>query len=52
MRVLFVVFVLSMAALVWTIVSLRRYIRNHDTRPGNPLRLSGSNSDESLKNTE
>ena len=52
MRVLYAVFVLSMAALVWIIVALTRYIRNHDARPGNPLRLSGSSADESVKNTE
>lgn len=52
MRVLYAVFVLSMAALVWIIVALTRYIRNHDARPGNPLRLSSNSGDESLKNTD
>jgi hypothetical protein len=51
MRVLFVVFVLSLAALVWTILALRRHIRDHDTRGSEPLRLNSGN-DDPLKNLE
>ena len=51
MRVLFVVFVLSLLALVWTILAVRRHIRDHDKRDTEPLRLDKSNEDP-LKNPE
>jgi hypothetical protein len=51
MRVLVAVFVLSLAALVWTILAVRRHIRDHETRGSEPLRLEGSN-DDPLKNVE
>lgn len=51
MRVLFVVFVLSLVALVWTILAVRRHIRDHDKRGSEPLRLDSSN-DDALRNLE
>jgi hypothetical protein len=32
MRVLYVVFVLSIVALIWTVVSVARHIRRHETQ--------------------
>jgi hypothetical protein len=52
MRVLYVVFVLSMAALVWTAISLRRHIRRHDSQPADLLQVKGSKTDDPLKNVE
>lgn len=49
MRVLFVVFVLSLAALIWTLVALTRHVRKHDSRSGNP-QLAGTQQEDSLKN--
>ena len=51
MRVLVVVFVLSLAALVWTILAVRRHIRDHDRRGSEPLRLDRS-KDDPLRNLE
>jgi hypothetical protein len=51
MRVLFAVFVLSLAALVWTILAVRRHIRDHDRRDSEPLRLDSKN-DDPLRNLE
>jgi hypothetical protein len=51
MRVLFAVFVLSLLALVWAILAVRRHIRDHDKRGSEPLRLDSSNEDP-LRNTE
>lgn len=51
MRVLFAVFVLSLAALVWAILAVRRHIREHDRRDSEPLRLNSSNED-ALRNVE
>ncbi len=45
MRVLFAVFVLSLAALVWTILAVRRHIRDHEKRDSEPLRLDKSKDD-------
>jgi hypothetical protein len=50
MRVLFAVFVLSLASLIWTLIALRRHIRNHDAQPGEPLHLTGAQQEDSLKN--
>ena len=52
MGVLYVVFVLSMVALVWTVISVRRHIRNHDSQPADPLKLRGSKTEDPLKNLE
>jgi hypothetical protein len=52
MRVLYVVFVLSMVALVWTVISVRRHIRDHDSHPADPLKLKGSKTEDPLKNIE
>ena len=38
MRVMFAVFVLSLAALLFTLLALRRHIRNHHARPGEHTR--------------
>lgn len=51
MRILYVVFVLSLAALVWTILAVRRHIREHGRRGSEPLRLD-SRHDDPLKNLE
>lgn len=48
MRVLFAVFVLSLAALIITLIALRRHIRNHDAQPGKPLPLTGTPHEDSL----
>lgn len=45
MRALYAVFVLSLVALVWTIIAVRRHIRDHDARPSEPLRLNPSGSE-------
>lgn len=52
MRVLYAVFVLSMAVLVWTVISFRRHIRNHDSHPADPLKLQGSKTEDPLKNAD
>jgi hypothetical protein len=51
MRILYAVFVLSLVALVWTILALTRHIREHDTQTSDPLHLTGSN-DDPLKDLE
>jgi len=50
MRVLFAVFLLSLVALIWTLMALRRHIRNHDAQPCEPLNLTGTQSEDSLTN--
>jgi len=45
MSLLYLVFVLSLVALVWTILAVRRHIRNHDTETRDPLKLTSSNDD-------
>jgi|HubBroStandDraft_1064217.scaffolds.fasta_scaffold1701796_2 hypothetical protein len=52
MRVLYAVFVLSMAAIVWTVLAVRRHIRNHDSHPADPLSIKGSKTEDPLKNAE
>lgn len=52
MRVLFVVFVLSLAALIFTLMALRRHIRNHDSKPGEPLPLTRAPHEDSLKQND
>ena len=51
MRILFAVFVLSLAALVWTILAVRRHIRDHDQRGSEPLRLD-TKTEDPLRNLE
>ena len=51
MVVLFAVFVLSLIALVWTVIALRRHIRDHDVSGSEPLSLRGEN-DDPLRNIE
>ncbi len=52
MGVLFAVFVLSLVALIWTVIALRRHIHNHDVRGSEPLRLEGAKNDDPLKNLD
>jgi hypothetical protein len=52
MGVLFAVFVLSLVALIWTVIALRRHIHNHDVRCSEPLSLEGAKHDDPLKNLD
>ncbi len=52
MRVLYVVFVLSMVALVWSAISIRRHIRNHDSQPADLLKLKRPKTEDPLKNAD
>jgi len=47
---MFAVFVLSLTALIWTLLALRRHIRDHDAQSSEPLNLTGAQSEDSLKN--
>lgn len=49
MRVLFAVFVLSLLALIFTLMALRRHVRNHRAHTGRPLDLAGTQQEDSLK---
>ena len=51
MRVLVAVFALSLLALVWTILAVRRHIRDHDRRDSEFLRLD-ARKDDPLRNPE
>ena len=51
MSVLYAVFVLSLVALVWTILAVTRHIRNHESETRDPLHLTNSN-DDPLKHLE
>lgn len=51
MSVLYAVFVLSLVALVWTILAVTRHIRNHDSETQDPLHLTNRN-DDPLKHLE
>jgi hypothetical protein len=51
MSILYAVFVLSLVAIVWTILAVTRHIRNHDAEPRDPRHLSSSN-DDPLKHPE
>jgi hypothetical protein len=46
MLVLYVVFVVSLLVLVFTVVALRRYIRKHDAEAGDPPRSPGGTSED------
>lgn len=52
MRVLFAVFVLSLAALIWSLMALRRHIRNHETKSGEPLHVAGVPQEDSLNQND
>jgi hypothetical protein len=52
MGVLFAVFVLSLVALIWTVIALRRHIQNHDVRGGGPLHLEGTKNEDPLKHLD
>lgn len=43
---MFAVFVLSLAALLCTLLALRRHIRNHHARPGEPAPLSDAHHED------
>ncbi len=47
MRVLFAVFVLCIAALIFTLMAFRRHIRKHRIQSGDTLPLRGAPQDES-----
>jgi hypothetical protein len=51
MSILYAVFVLSLVAIVWTILAVTRHIRNHEAETRDPLHLSSSN-DDPLKHPE
>jgi hypothetical protein len=52
MRVLFAVFVVSLVALIWTLMALRRHIRKHETPVGEPLPLPGVAGEDSSKQND
>jgi hypothetical protein len=52
MRVLFVVFVLSLAALIWTLMALRRHIRDHEAQLGESLHLAETPNEDSLQQND
>ena len=52
MGVLFAVFVLSLVALIWTVVALRRHIQNHDAQGSTLLRLEGNKNEDPLRNLD
>ena len=52
MRVLFAVFLLSLVALIVTLVALRRHIRNHGSQPGDSLKLAVAPHEDSLNQNE
>jgi len=52
MRVLFALFVLCIAALVFTLMAFRRHIRNHDAQPGDSLPSTGSAREDSLNQNQ
>jgi len=52
MGVLFAVFVLCLVALIWTIIALKRHIRNHDVRGSEPLRLESNKNEDPLRNLD
>lgn len=52
MRLLYAAFVLSMAALLWTVISIRRHIRKHDALPADPVMSKGSPNEDPLKDID
>ena len=52
MVVLFVVFVLCLVALVWTIIALRRHIRDHGVRGSEPLHLENAGNEDQVGNVD
>lgn len=52
MRLLYAAFVLSMVALVWAVISIRRHIRKHDSLPADPIMSKGSPNEDPLKNID
>ena len=52
MRVLFMVFLLSLIALICTLIALRWHVRDHGAEPGEPLHLAGTLNEDSLKQNE
>lgn len=51
MRVMFAVFILSLAALLFTLLALRRYIRKHHAHPGDHA-LSPDGQQDALQHHE
>lgn len=49
MRVLFAVFVLSLIALIFTLMAFRRHIRKHPPQTGDSPPLPGPPKEDSLK---
>lgn len=52
MRVLFLVFVLCLAALITSLMALRRHIRRHDAQPADPVHLPGTPQEDSLNQND
>lgn len=52
MRVLFAVFLLSLVALIVTLLALRRHIRNHGSRCGDSLQVAGAPHEDSVNQND
>jgi len=52
MRVLFAVFLLSLVALIVTLLALRRHIRNHGSQPADSFQLAGAPHEDSLNQND
>ncbi|WP_164981641.1 hypothetical protein [Silvibacterium dinghuense] len=52
MRLLYVVFVVSMIALIWAVLSVRRHIRDHDHQRADILRLGAKKEEDPLERGE
>jgi hypothetical protein len=50
MRVLFAAFVLSLTALISTLIALKRHVRKHNAKPG--ATLIATQHEDSLKQTD
>ncbi|MFZ0663137.1 MAG: hypothetical protein WAM66_10630 [Acidobacteriaceae bacterium] len=52
MRVLFAVFVLCLAALIFTLIAFKRHIRKHRAPSGDPLSTTGTPREDTLKQND
>ncbi|MFT4112980.1 hypothetical protein [Silvibacterium sp.] len=52
MRLLYAVFVVSMIALIWAVLAVRRHIRNHDRQRTEALRLDTQKAEDPLQHGE
>jgi hypothetical protein len=52
MRVLFAVFVVSLVALIWTLMALRRHVRDHDAQTGESLPLPAVPGEDSSEQND